>query len=243
MEPEIINPETQKLSRAEINRLNAQKSTGPKTEEGKRKSSLNALRHGLTAQTVLLPNEDAEAYQRLVDDFHQDLQPKGMLERQMAQSIAEDAWRMNRARVLENNLFALGLREQAESLADENPSVQAALAMAEALREQTRALATISMHSQRVARQFSATVKQLREIQEERRDHEDYQMRQAANLLALHEAEQQRREPGEPEELYNPADDGFDFTHDEVYTYLELDERKGYALLFLYNGKLPKKAA
>ena len=45
--------------RALINRANAQRSTGPKTEEGKQRSSLNALRHGLTGQTIIL-NLNAE---------------------------------------------------------------------------------------------------------------------------------------------------------------------------------------
>ena len=44
-----------KKSRAEANRENAQKSTGPRTEEGKRKFSLNGIRHGLTGQVVVLP--------------------------------------------------------------------------------------------------------------------------------------------------------------------------------------------
>ena len=50
-------------NRAEINRENAQHSTGPKTEAGKKQSSLNALRHGLTGQIVVMPTEDLAAYQ------------------------------------------------------------------------------------------------------------------------------------------------------------------------------------
>jgi hypothetical protein len=45
----------------EANRRNAQKSTGPKTQEGKDKVKLNALTHGLTAQTVSLPHGDIQA--------------------------------------------------------------------------------------------------------------------------------------------------------------------------------------
>ena len=45
-------------ARDEVNRANALLSTGPKTEEGKQRSSLNALRHGLTGQTVVMPTED-----------------------------------------------------------------------------------------------------------------------------------------------------------------------------------------
>src|SRR5271155_3556862 len=51
-------------ARAEINRANSQHSTGPKTPEGKKRISLNALRHGLTGQIVVMPTEDLQAYQR-----------------------------------------------------------------------------------------------------------------------------------------------------------------------------------
>jgi len=50
------------IDRAAVNRANAQRSTGPRTEAGKQHSALNALRHGLTAQTAVLPSEDPAAY-------------------------------------------------------------------------------------------------------------------------------------------------------------------------------------
>ena len=53
----------------EANRRNAQRSTGPKTEEGKDKVRLNALKHGLCAETIVLPHEDADAYQQRLDDW------------------------------------------------------------------------------------------------------------------------------------------------------------------------------
>ncbi|MBV9155549.1 MAG: hypothetical protein JO097_04760, partial [Acidobacteriaceae bacterium] len=53
----------------QANRANGQLSTGPKTPEGKAKSSLNAVKTGLTGRTVLLPSDDAEAYQKHVQRF------------------------------------------------------------------------------------------------------------------------------------------------------------------------------
>ena len=61
------------------NRRNAQLSTGPTTETGKKKASLNALRHGLTAQIVVLPGEDLAQYIKFASDFVQDLRPEGVL--------------------------------------------------------------------------------------------------------------------------------------------------------------------
>jgi len=60
----------------EANRRNAQQSTGPRSEIGKQKSSLNALRHGLTARVVVLPTEDLAAYQRFSAEFLADLAPE-----------------------------------------------------------------------------------------------------------------------------------------------------------------------
>ncbi|HLH41988.1 MAG TPA: hypothetical protein VKV74_03295, partial [Bryobacteraceae bacterium] len=60
MKPQLA-PDSQ---RAAANRNNAARSTGPRTEPGKRRSSLNALRHGLTGQTVVLPQDDLAAYQK-----------------------------------------------------------------------------------------------------------------------------------------------------------------------------------
>ena len=63
------------VDRAEINRQNASHSRGPISAEGKHRVSLNALRHGLTGQTVVLPSEDLAAYQKHGADFHAELKP------------------------------------------------------------------------------------------------------------------------------------------------------------------------
>src|SRR4051812_34308766 len=64
-------------ARTLANRKNALKSTGPRTPEGKKRSSMNALKHGLTATTVLLPGEDAGAYEDRLDAWTDDLRPVG----------------------------------------------------------------------------------------------------------------------------------------------------------------------
>ena len=59
----------------DANRRNARKSTGPRTEEGKDQVKLNALKHGLTARTVVLPHEDEEAYQQRREAWSEGPQP------------------------------------------------------------------------------------------------------------------------------------------------------------------------
>ena len=105
----------------EANRRNAQKSTGP-GPEGKANSSRNNLRHGLTGHISLLPTEDREAHDAFCKDLIDSFTPETPMESQLAQSIAEDSSRLNRARAIENNMFALGhnheRREAQIALAD-----------------------------------------------------------------------------------------------------------------------------
>jgi regulator of protease activity HflC (stomatin/prohibitin superfamily) len=71
------------------NRANAQLSTGPRTENGKRISSLNAVSTGLTGQTVLLPSDDAAYYERHVQRFVADHKPETDRESELVQHLAD----------------------------------------------------------------------------------------------------------------------------------------------------------
>jgi len=77
----------------EANRANAQKSTGPRSPEGKRRVRLNSLRHGLTGQTVVMPFEDHKAYERHTARITECLKPETDRERGLALSIANAEWR------------------------------------------------------------------------------------------------------------------------------------------------------
>src|SRR5271169_4476851 len=103
----MSNP--QPAARSEINRANAQHSTGPKTPEGKQRSSLNALRHGLTGQIVVMPSEDLHAYQLHLESFTTEYHPVGATEANLVQALADASWRLNRVAALETNLLMLGL--------------------------------------------------------------------------------------------------------------------------------------
>ena len=74
----------------EANFLNAQKSTGPVTVNGKHRTRLNAYRHGLTGQIHLLTADEHEAFNQHCAGIRDSLAPVGALELDLAQSIAED---------------------------------------------------------------------------------------------------------------------------------------------------------
>ena len=101
---------------------NAQHSTGPKTEEGKRTSSQNACRHNLTGQVTAMTDEDRIAHDAFSAAMIASMAPEGALEIQLAQRIATDSWRLNRASAIEDNIFALGFSDHADEIADQHPA-------------------------------------------------------------------------------------------------------------------------
>ena len=104
----------------EANRQNCHSSTGPRTEAGKAASSANALSHGLTAaSTVVLPEEDTDAFERLRQGVIADLDPAGALQEALAQRVAVLLWRLDRATRLETELFVHGQLAMLRSRADQ----------------------------------------------------------------------------------------------------------------------------
>jgi hypothetical protein len=91
------------------NRRNAASSTGPRTEEGKSVSRLNALSHGLTAEAPCLPTEDPEEYARFRKALLDHLAPVGALEEQLAEEVVDLSWRLRRATTLEHGVLARGV--------------------------------------------------------------------------------------------------------------------------------------
>ena len=94
-------PEKSKKTRAEINRENAQKSTGPKTEEGKAKSSQNRFKHGVYSKQVIAPGEDPAELDELRAKLRDEHQPANTTEEILVDELAQHYWRMRRIRCQE----------------------------------------------------------------------------------------------------------------------------------------------
>jgi hypothetical protein len=95
----------------EANRRNALKSIGPKTEAGKQVSRRNAVRHGLTAETVLSALEDAEDYQAFEAAITADYDAQSTVERELVLRLASILWRLRRATAMETGLFEIQARQ------------------------------------------------------------------------------------------------------------------------------------
>jgi hypothetical protein len=91
----------------EANRRNALKSTGPKTENGKQRSRCNALRHGLTAETVISALEDAEDYKAFEMAITADYDAQSAVERELLLRLVSLLWRLRRATTMETGLFEI----------------------------------------------------------------------------------------------------------------------------------------
>ena len=91
----------------EANRRNARKSTGPVTEEGKQRSRCNAVRHGLTAETVIGALEDAEDYKAFEAAIIADYDAQSAVERELVLRLASLLWRLRRATTMETGLFEI----------------------------------------------------------------------------------------------------------------------------------------
>src|SRR4051794_24440474 len=88
-------------ARTLANRRNALKSTGPKTPEGKRRSSMNALKHGLTAKTAVLPGEDGAAFDDRLDAWFDEFQPEGASQVVSVEHAVHATWRLDRCAKVE----------------------------------------------------------------------------------------------------------------------------------------------
>jgi len=103
------------LRQIEANRRNARLSTGPTTEKGKRRSRQNAIRHGLTAETVIDALEDADDYAAFELAIAADFDAQSAVERELVLRLASVLWRLRRASAIESGLFRIQARQLLQS--------------------------------------------------------------------------------------------------------------------------------
>jgi len=217
----MSTPHRTEINRAEINKANAQHSTGPKTAAGKKQSSLNALRHGLTGQIVVMPTEDLEAYQSHLKSFNVEYHPQGATEAHLVQALADTSWRLNRVAALETNLLTLGIASELSPITGAPQEIQDAMSIVAALESQSKALANLSMHSQRLSRQFERTVAQLRDLQKTRKAQEKHDLSDLLDIMEMYESKG---------ETYDPSADGFGFSEPQIEESIRTRNRERLAM-------------
>jgi len=133
--PQAVAPETigdeiigAEPTRAEINRANSLHSRGPRSPEGKAKSSQNSFKHGLYSKQLVLPNEDPAELDDLRASLRAQHQPANTTEEILVNELAENFWRIRRMRQLEARTLN---PENLENLATLLPAIHRAMASAE----------------------------------------------------------------------------------------------------------------
>jgi hypothetical protein len=139
------------------NAANAQNSTGPRSESGKATSSQNALKHGLTAKTILLPGEDEAAYRAMCAGMFEQFAPANVPEKSLLQLLCDTQWRLQRC-----------------------GRIEAAILDADTL--DFKAIDIISKHESRLKKQYSATLKEVQTLIDTRLTHEQAELKEAMTI-------------------------------------------------------------
>ena len=167
------------------NQQNAQLSTGPTSDPGKGKSSLNAVKTGLTGRTVLLPGDDAALYEAHVADFFQRFAPTADDERNLVQCLADTDWRLLRIPALEMGIYALGRLEYTAEFPKEDEAVRRHLIEAKVFLSYRKELNNLSLQEARLRRQREKDTEALKQVQEQHKQEAKARLNKAARQYML----------------------------------------------------------
>jgi hypothetical protein len=153
----------------EANRRNAKRSTGPTTGLGKAVARFNALKHGMTADTAVLPYEDEYSYAELRETLIDQYRPVGSAESMLVEVIVNSYWRLLRARRVETSALRLGV-QALKQRNDRNPAPRSddddALAVFFTDRDDN--LRNLDRYNTNIERSYFRAVETLRKVQNDR---------------------------------------------------------------------------
>src|ERR1700733_12975312 len=211
--------------------------TEKQTEANRRHSRMNAMRHNLTGQVTTMTDDDRAALEKLSKAIIASLAPEGGMEVQLAQRIATDSWRLNRASAIEDNLFALGLYEHSGKIFSDfdqagHEQIDASLTTAQVFTLQSKQLQLLTLYEQRINRSIQKNMALLQQLQATRKAEQETAMQQAAALLKLSEMRGVE---------YTPAKDGFVFSNDKIHAAIDRDQRLERAAATDFSRFKPRK--
>ena len=165
------------------NRANSQHSTGPTSDEGKAASSQNSLKHGLTGKNVLLPDENKTEFELFCTEVVASLEPEGPIEREFAQIVANDQWRLRRVKRIEDGLLARGTFGPTDPL-NEPACFQDCDILAQSFMENRRSFNNLSQYERRIYCTMTNALKQIKDLQTARNKHHEDIVAKAHDLYA-----------------------------------------------------------
>jgi len=183
---------------------------GPSSPEAKERVKYNALRHGFTGQVLIMTPEEREKFDAFTKGMMTDLAPAGTHETFLANSIAEEAWRLNQIRARCANLAAVG---DFDGAGDRYRPLEGAIGIEHAVidsvvaRDQSKQLALMSLYGQRTQRAYEKYKKDLKELQANRKANEEAEQEEARLLFQLADTQGL---------TYDPKKDGFVFSLHQI---------------------------
>ena len=167
------------------NRENSKLSTGPKTEEVKKTSSSNAITHGFSAADPVLPAEDRNQFNQLLQDLKSEFQPATAHQEFLVNQMVGAQWKLNRLERMENQMFA-SLDDPAKAFTDE---------------ETARKFAGLQRYRVALERTYHRSIKELRIAKREQKEAKSRQLAEKS----LSEAMRRRAERGGPAMNFLPT--------------------------------------
>jgi len=153
-------------------RQNGAKSKGPKTPEGKQRSSQNATQHGMLAETLVLHNESNAEFQLILDAYMEQYQPVGPTETHLVQQIVSCEWRQHRSWAFETALFDDEMVRIQPKLEKEYVTIDEATRAAHAwksLSDNSNSLRLLTRYEASLHRRYLRAIKTLTELQAARK--------------------------------------------------------------------------
>jgi hypothetical protein len=177
------------------NRENGKLSHGAITDEGRNICKMNALKHGLTGATILLPDDDLSAYQKSVAIVFDHYQPVTDIEKLAIQEVADTKWRLLRIPILESGIFAKGRMENRYLFHAEviDPQDRHVVVEGEIQHTYTKTLSNLTLQQSRLQRHLERKIKEFNELRAEREAVQQAHINIAMNSLT-----------GDPEDMSPP---------------------------------------
>lgn len=152
------------LSKSDSARANGAKSHGPKTEAGRARSSQNALKHGFSAQTIVLPSEDPAEFQQLLASYLDDFHPSSPVELDLVHHMVAAQWRLRRLATIETQLIDQAI-EHIQEYSDDPPTPERALAEGFERLANGNSFAFLHRTESRLERTYSRALRNLLQLQ------------------------------------------------------------------------------
>ena len=161
------------------NQANSQHSTGPRSAEGKARSSQNNLQYGFRSQSILLHGDGPTEYEALLEELTNHFTPDDLTEERQVREMADAEWRLRRVRLYQQARLTCKIQELAPLHPGADPITLQALAF-DAIHRESSGFAQLLRYETKFERQYNAAYNQWSNYQ---KDQDRIQHRDAETAL------------------------------------------------------------